>query len=146
MSSRPPTQPRGLCSVSETEAVTLHSISDHAPLLDGYAPLLARAVQNLFMIVFFTAMDLGFTNIALSEISTSIQQCIASTNVSASTQQRQRWRQGAARLAQQRKGAGSGSASGGTARMMVAAASRRGRGNVGGPTHLHACSSCVSQD
>jgi len=32
------------------------------------------------MIVFFTALDLGFTNIALSEISTSIQQCIASTN------------------------------------------------------------------
>jgi len=47
----------------------------------GYPTLKNKyMIQNLFMIVFFTAMDLGFTNIALSEISTSIQQCIASTN------------------------------------------------------------------
>jgi hypothetical protein len=36
--------------------------------------------RHLSLIVFFTALDLGFTNIALSELSTALQQCIASTN------------------------------------------------------------------
>ena len=35
---------------------------------------------NLSLIVVFTACDLGFTNIALSRLSTALQQCIASTN------------------------------------------------------------------
>jgi hypothetical protein len=35
---------------------------------------------NFALIVFFTAFDLGFTNIALANISTALQQCIASTN------------------------------------------------------------------
>jgi len=37
-------------------------------------------VYVLSLIVFFTALDLGATNIALSLISTALQQCIASTN------------------------------------------------------------------
>jgi len=36
--------------------------------------------QTLSLLVFFTALDLGFTNIALANISTALQQCIASTN------------------------------------------------------------------
>merc|ERR1719331_1608292 len=39
-----------------------------------------KMLLNLFFIVLFTALDLAFTNIALSEISAAIQQCIASTN------------------------------------------------------------------
>jgi len=35
---------------------------------------------TLFLIVFFTSFDLGFTNIALAELSTALQQCIAATN------------------------------------------------------------------
>jgi len=35
---------------------------------------------TLSLIVFFTAFDLGFTNIALANLSTALQQCIASTN------------------------------------------------------------------
>lgn len=34
----------------------------------------------LSLIVFFTAFDLGFTNIALANLSTALQQCIAATN------------------------------------------------------------------
>ena len=34
----------------------------------------------LTLIVLFTAFDLGFTNIALAQISTALQQCIAATN------------------------------------------------------------------
>jgi drug/metabolite transporter (DMT)-like permease len=34
----------------------------------------------LTLIVVFTALDLGMTNIALSEVSTALQQCIAATN------------------------------------------------------------------
>ena len=34
----------------------------------------------LTLIIFFTTLDLAFTNIALSEISISLQQCIAATN------------------------------------------------------------------
>lgn len=37
-------------------------------------------VGVLSLIVVFTAFDLGFTNIALANISTALQQCIASTN------------------------------------------------------------------
>lgn len=39
-----------------------------------------EAAGVLSLIVIFTAADLGFTNIALAEISTALQQCIASTN------------------------------------------------------------------
>ena len=35
---------------------------------------------TLLTIVFFTAFDLAFTNIALARISTALQQCIAATN------------------------------------------------------------------
>jgi hypothetical protein len=39
-----------------------------------------KMAPTLFLIILFTSLDLGFTNIALAEISTALQQCIAATN------------------------------------------------------------------
>ena len=86
-------------------ALLLNLTSPHLAALAASPPLLSHtlhlsplslAVRNLALIVSFTALDLGFTNIALSQISTSIQQCIAATNVSAAqcSQRTQRTQRG----------------------------------------------------
>lgn len=48
--------------------------------LSPFAWPTAAMTRVLTLIVVFTAVDLGFTNIALANISTALQQCIASTN------------------------------------------------------------------